>query len=208
MQLRLAVTAGAIFLLQGCPVYQLNRLPESSPLSQPVFVSTSSSMAFTRAPSQFVFPATVSGFSRVDVIQYDSAGLDVSAGYNGGSPPCPVVLTLYVSPSPRMSFVGADPAVVRSMEGSWLDAAFNRWKKEIVQGHPDAKLQVEDGKTQNGVPGKKAIYSIGSEESQLFVFVIEREWILTYRHTFPAQCAEQANAILDEFYSSWRWRDH
>jgi hypothetical protein len=45
MQLKLAITVAAILLLQGCPVYQFNRLPESSPLSQPVFISTSSSAA-------------------------------------------------------------------------------------------------------------------------------------------------------------------
>ncbi len=115
-------------------------------------------------------------------------------------------MTIYVYPAPRMSFIGADPAAVRSLESSWLDVAYNRSKQEITQQHPTAVLERIEEITQDGVPGKKAVYTIDGTESQLLVFVVDRTWFLKYRHTFPAQCAEQARKAIDEFHVHWQGR--
>ena len=206
MKRRLGLVLAAAVLLPGCPasVYQLNHLPDSTPLPQPLPISSSTD--FTHTPSQYMFPLSVAGFDRVALFRYDTNGLDVSAGYNGGTPECPIRLTIYVAPTPRMSFVGADPAVVRSQEASWLNGAYVHWKQEIARGHPLAQLKSEDERTQDGVPGKKAIYTIGADESRLFVFVVDRKWFLTYRQSFPGACSAQADSSIHDFFARWRGR--
>ncbi len=193
----------SVMLLQGC-VSQINRLPNSGPLPQPLPISSSTD--FTHLPSHYTFPLTVAGFNRVSLLQYDTKGLDISAGYNDSEPGCPIAMTIYVSPTPRMSFIGADPEVVRSMESSWLNAAYNHWKQEIMQGHPRAVLQSEDERTQDGMPAKKAVYAIEDSESDLFVFVVDRTWFLTYRQTYPASCSTRARSVIQDFFSKWSGR--
>ena len=182
------IFAGAIALgLQGCPVYQLNTLPDSKPLPQPRAIADTTD--FRHTPSGMTFPVSIPGYTRVALVQYDTAGLDISAGYHGMSLGCPIEMTEYVWPAPRMSFIGADPSVVRSVEKGWTDSAYQRWQKEIMHGHPDAVLRSEEEVTKNAVPGRRAVYSIGAEESELLVFVVGNAWVLSYRTTYPPQCA-------------------
>jgi len=187
--------------LAGCPVTQLNRLPASSPLAQAKPIAATGD--FTHAPSGYVFPAQMDAFQRVAILQYDTAGLDVSAGYDDSLPACPITLTIYIYPTPRMSFIGADADVVRSIETGWLDHAYESAKREIAQRHSDAVLKSEDAKTQGGVPGKKAVYSIGAAESELSVFVVHNAWFLKYRTTYPSHCAEGAREAIGAFYKAW-----
>jgi hypothetical protein len=105
-----------------------------------------------------------------------------------------------------MSFIGADPAVVRAQESQWLNSAYDRWKKEIVASHPNAQLATEDALVQDGVPGKKAVYAIDSDQSELFVFLEARTWFLTYRSSFPASCSANAHEQLQAFFASWHGR--
>jgi hypothetical protein len=193
--------AVALTTLSGCPVTQLNRLPTSSPLAQATPIPTGGE--FKHTPSGYTFPAQVGAFQRVALLQYDTAGLDVSAGYNYALPDCLVVLTIYVFPTPRMTFIGADPDVVRSVEARWLDTGYDDAKRQIVHAHPDAALESEDARTQEGVPGKKAVYSFGDKESSLFLFVVYHAWFLEYRHTYPKQCAPQAREAIDAFHKAW-----
>ncbi len=86
MNLALPVLLFAALALQGCSVYQLNRLPDSSPLKQPVPIPTVGE--FKHEPSRYVFPTQVDGFQRIDLVQYDTAGLDIAAGYNNGKSQC------------------------------------------------------------------------------------------------------------------------
>lgn len=197
----LALTVGTLVAISGCPVTQLNRLPASSALAQPRSVSTVGE--FRHAPSGYTFPAQVDAFQRVALLQYDTAGLDVSAGYNDALPGCLIVLTIYVYPTPRMTFVGADPDVVRSLEAQWLDGGYNQAKQEIARAHPDAMLETEDAKTQEGVPGKKAIYAIGDKQSELYLFVVGHSWFLEYRNSYPKQCAPQARQAIEAFHKAW-----
>jgi len=197
----LALTVLAFSALAGCPVTQLNRLPESSRLPQPKPIEAVGD--FKHAPSGYAFPAQVAAFQRVAILQYDTAGLDVSAGYNLNLPECLIVLTIYVFPTPRMSFIGASPDVVRSLEDEWLDHAYNAAKHEIVQAHSDAALKTEDSRVQDGVPGKKAVYSIGSSESDLYVFVVHHSWFLEYRATYPSSCSDGARQAIGAFFKSW-----
>lgn len=202
--LAFSVVAVALAGLAGCPVTQLNRSPQSSPLARPASVAVVGD--FKHAPSGYVFPVRVAEFQRVAVVQYDTAGLDVSAGYNDALPGCAVVLTIYVYPTPRMTFIGADPAAVRSLEAGWLNRAYGEAKGEIVHVHPDAMLESEGSATQGGIPGEKATYLIGDARSELFMFVVEHAWFLEYRASYPKQCTTQAHQALGAFGAAWRGR--
>ena len=192
--------------LQGCPapLYQVSRLPESSPLPQPAPIAADA--AYVHAPSRYVFPVAVAGFRRVALTRYDTSGLDVSAGYNAGSSDCPVRLTLYVAPAPRMSFVGANPSVVHALETRWLDSSYQRWKNEIAGAHPQASLVQEDARDLDGAPGRSAVYAIDADQSELSVRLVDQTWFVTYRGSFPATCAAQARALKDAFFAGWQGR--
>jgi hypothetical protein len=190
--------------LSGCPVTQVNRIPESSPLMHPTAITAVGS--FTHTPSGYLFPIQVGAFQRVDLLQYDSAGLDISAGYNDVLPGCLVALTIYIYPTPRMTFIGADPDVVRSLEERWLEGAYTGAKREISRAHPDAVLVSEDAKAQDGIAGKKAVYSIGETESELYEFVVHHSWFLKYRATYPSQCSAQAREAVGTFHTAWMGR--
>jgi hypothetical protein len=200
--LRLLVGVAMVGLV-GC-VTHFDRLPRSSPLPRPTPLAAVGE--FRHAPSGYVFPLQVGAFQRVALLQYDTAGLDVSAGYNDAAADCPVVLTIYVYPTPRMTFIGADPALVRATEMQWLDGAYGAAKQEIARAHAGAILDSEDSRMQNGVPGKKAVYSIGSAQSELLLFVVEHAWFLEYRATYPAECASQGREALGSFFAAWQGR--
>jgi hypothetical protein len=190
--------------LSGCPVTQVNRIPESSALAHPTAITAVGD--FKHNPSGYLFPIQVGAFQRVNLFQYDTGGLDMSAGYNDALPGCLVALTIYIYPTPRMTFIGADPDVVRSLEGHWLEGAYTGAKAEIVRAHPDAVLGSEDATTQDGVPGKKAVYSIGNAESELHVFVVHHSWFLKIRATYPSQCSTQAREAVGAFHTAWTGR--
>ncbi len=206
MRALVTLVLGSILLLQGCPTTRINRLPASAPLSKPLTLTSDGE--FVHKPSRYAFPVAIGGFQRTAMSQYDTKGLDVSVGYGPGLKECPVVLTIYVAPAPRMTFIGAEETVVRSLETRWLDSAYDHWKREIMQSHPDAILESEDQKTQLGAPGKKAVYTFGDRESKLYVFLVDLTWFLTYRETYPQSCSDQANAAIQDFFSQWRGRDH
>jgi hypothetical protein len=190
--------------LSGCPVTQVNRLPESSPLTHATAITVVGD--FKHNPSGYLFPIQVGAFQRVDLLQYDTGGLDISAGYNDALPECLVALTIYIYPTPRMTFIGADPDVVRSLQERWLEGAYTHAREEIIRAHPDAVLESEDARTQDGVPGKKTVYSIGEAKSELYVFVIHHSWFLKYRATYPSQCSAQARQTLSAFHTAWTGR--
>jgi hypothetical protein len=190
--------------LQGCPVYRVDGRSTSTPLPKPRALSETGD--FTHKPSGYMFPPTVASFRRADLIQYDTEGLDIGVGYDGGTKECPVALTVYVKPAPPMSFVGADPAVVQSLESDWLSSAYQRWKAEIAKAHPGAALKAEDSMTTDGYPARKAVYTIARDESELLVFLADHKWILTYRDTYPADCAVQATESLKQFGTDWHGR--
>jgi len=187
--------------LSGCPVTQLNRTPASTALANPTAITAEGD--FKHSPSGYLFPAQVGAFRRVNLIQYDTGGLDVSAGYNYALPGCLVAVTVYIYPTPPMSFVGADPNVVRSLEERWSESAYNEAKGQIARAHSEAVLEREEAATRDGIPGKKAVYSIGTAESELQVFVVRHSWFLKTRATYPSQCASQAREAMGEFYAAW-----
>lgn len=94
-----------------------------------------------------------------------------------------------------MTFIGADPALVRSTEAQRLADGYHEAKLEIARAHTDATLDSEDSKTQNGVPGKKAVYSIGNTQSELFLFVVEHSWLRPSAARSDGRLLEHPNDI-------------
>jgi hypothetical protein len=105
-----------------------------------------------------------------------------------------------------MTFIGADPSVVRSLEEGWSGGGYAHAKEEIIRAHPDAVLEAEGATTQDGVAGKKAVYSIGRAESELDLFVVQHSWFLKFRATYPAACSTQAREALGAFRAIWTGR--
>ena len=124
------------FGLTACPftVNQLNRLPASQPLAQPVLFNRPGPLL--HEASGFEFPDWYDNFQRVTAYRYDTGGLDVGIGYNDRRPDCLIAATFYVYPTPRMSFVGASADPVASMERGWLNNEFARAKAGIEHHHP------------------------------------------------------------------------
>lgn len=199
---RCAVAVSVLLGLAGCPVTQVNRMGPSAPLQHAVPIAEPGD--WRHEPSGFFFPARVEAFQRVALLRYDTGSLDISGGYNDALPGCLVVLTIYVYPTPHMTFIGANPDVVRSMEEQWLESGYEGSKREIMHAHVDAILESEDSKTQDGMAGKKAVYAIGSAQSELFIFVVEHAWYLKYRASYPKECAAPARQALGAFFAAWK----
>jgi len=161
-------------LLTGCPAYQLSKLPASEPLAQPRELDQAGSYRHVRSNREF--PASAAGFERIRLIQFDTAGLDVSASYQTRSPSCPVLATLYVYPAPRMHFVGTPPHTVLALERSWLASEYARSRTEIFARYPEAQMRVE----------------------------VDRPWFIKHRHTFPISCARKARKLLDVLHMALR----
>jgi hypothetical protein len=197
----LTLAIATLIGLSGCPVTQVDRKPETLPLAHPAEITAAGD--FKHNPSGYLFPIQVGAFQRVNLFQYDTGGLDMSAGYNDALPGCLVALTIYIYPTPRMNFISADPSVVRSLEERWLEGAYTGAKAEIVRAHPDAVLETEGAATQNAVSGKEAIYSIGRAESELHVFVVQHSWYLKFRASYPVECSTQAREAMRAFHTAW-----
>jgi len=197
------------FLLTGCPftVNQLNRLPGSQPLEGPVLINRPGPLP--HEASGFEFPEWYDGFQRVTAYQYDTAGLDVSIGYNDRRPDCLIVATVYVYPTPRMSFVGASPDAVASMERRWLDSGFAQAKAEIERHHPTMhSVTIGPTETPTGassLQGSMLTYREDDQISELRLFVYDHQWFLKYRFTYPETCQKDATARLDALVRKLPW---
>jgi hypothetical protein len=198
-----------ILALTGCPftVNQINRLPGSQPLGQPVLFNRPGPLL--HEPSGFEFPEWYANFQRVTAYRYDSAGLHVSIGYNDRRPDCLIVATFYVYPTPRMSFVGASPDVVSSIERGWLDQEFARSKRDIEQHH-SAMESVHETPAATPVGGSalrgpSLTFREAASVSELRVFVYGHQWFLEYRFTYPEACQAEARQRLDAMIQELPW---
>ena len=208
--MRLPIVAILAITLTGCPfggINQINHLPESQPLREPRLINHPG--VFTHGATGFAFPESYGNFQRVTAYQYDSAGLDVGIGYNDRRSPCLVVATFYVYPAPRMTFIGASPSVVASLEESWLQHEFARSKQEIEAAHPDLREpSVQASVTPVGellVQGPRFGFAKADDLSELHLFLYNRQWFLKYRFTYPQACKTEALARLAAFTSQLPW---
>jgi len=191
----------AVFFL-GCPIYQLNRLPASEPLTQPRALHHAGT--YRHAYTNVEFPVAVVGFERTALTQFDTAGLSVAGTYETRMNSCSVLATLYVYPAPRMQFIGASPDVVRSLEQSWVESEYTRSRSELLNRFPDAQPQTEGPVTERPVLGLRGVFEHAPSLSELEVLLMDRQWFIKYRHTYPASCASQARAQLESLHAALR----
>ena len=197
------------FGLTACPftVNQLNRLPASQPLAQPVLFNRPGPLL--HEASGFEFPDWYDNFQRVTAYRYDTGGLDVGIGYNDRRPDCLIAATFYVYPTPRMSFVGASPDAVASMERGWLNNEFARAKAGIEHHHPAMQSPVVGpAATPSGssvLQGSSLTFREAGSVSELRLFVYGHQWFLKYRFSYPESCQPEASSRLEAMIPRLPW---
>ena len=207
--MRTTVVAVVALALAGCPftVNQVNRLPATQPLAQPVLFNRPGPLL--HEASGLEFAERYEDFQRVTAYRYDTAGLNVGIGYNDRRPGCLLVATFYLYPTPRMSFIGASPAVVASTEQRWLDGEFARSKAEVEQHHPGLQDPVVAPCTTpaagTGLQGSCLTFHEAGNISELRLFVYRHQWFLKYRLTYPEACRTDATSRLDALVAKLPW---
>jgi hypothetical protein len=208
--MKFLVLASVVLLLSGCPfgaVNQINRIPESQPLREPELFNRPG--VLTHEPSGLAFPERSANFQRVTAYRYDTAGLNVAIGYNDRRPTCLIVATFYVYPAPRMSFVGASPSVVTSLQESWLRDEFARSKAEVEAAHPNlwnpAVQAFVNPLSDLLVQGPSFAFAESEHLSELRLFLYRRQWFIKYRLTYPESCKTEALARFNALDRELPW---
>jgi hypothetical protein len=200
-----------LLLLSGCPpaVTRVNRVPGSEPVPSPVSIDRSGPIR--HEASGLEFAEGYGDFRRVSAFGYDGAGLDMSVGYDARALGCRVVATVYVYPTPRMSYVGAAPEVVASAEQQWLEHEFAGCKAAALRSvRADAGTVLENPVTTPAVDAplrgmSLRFFPTGDLTSELRLFVYAHQWFLKYRITYPTACDAQAQRQIGELVRRLPW---
>lgn len=171
-----------VCLLAGCPASQ----PRMSPVPVQI-VPFSVRGTYVHEPSGFSFPQRVGQFQRTDLLRYDEAGDNISAGYMLAPA---VKATVYVYPSPRHTYIGADPAVVRATQARYLEQHFQEVIDQIAATYPSAKLQdVERLVLETGGAPQQAMKATFISQvqtgnvSQAYLWTADQKWFVKWRIT-------------------------
>lgn len=208
--MRFLILGMMALLLSGCPfggVNQINRLPESQALREPELFNRPG--VLTHEPTGFAFSEWYANFQRVTAYRYDTAGLSVGIGYNDRRSACLIVATFYVYPAPKMTFIGASPSVVTSLQESWLRDEFARSKAEVEAAHPNLREPtVQPSMTfvsDRLVQGPAFTFAESDQLSELRLFLYNRQWFVKYRFTYPESCRSEALARLGALDREMPW---
>ena len=196
----------AMLLLCGCPTSR-------TVLRQPGPITARG--PYVHEPSRMVFPETVGGFRRYDIFQYDTAGRDVSAGYNLTRLGSAIAATVYVYPAPMDVKVLPIPSVSGPREDI-VSLFFDRFKKEINAEHPDAELvgEREVTVTQGDMAksGHHAVFRYdqptpyGKQKflSEAYLFV-HGKWFIKYRITYLEAYQKRCVSDAKQFVKVLKW---
>ncbi|HEY2776177.1 MAG TPA: hypothetical protein VGK20_19205 [Candidatus Binatia bacterium] len=205
--IRTILIFGTLVGLSGCPVYHLNDLPESQSVDQPVLFNRPGSLV--HEASGLKFAEWYDHFQRVTAYQYDTLGTNVGIGYNDRRPECLIVATFYLYPTPPMSFIGASPNAVASIEGNWLEQEFARGMAAIEKYHPTLESPVIAASTTPVVGtvlrGSSFTFHESGEFSELRLFVYRHQWFLKFRFTYPDSCSAEAESRLEALVANLPW---
>jgi len=182
--------------LLGCPIYHINTLPASKELDEPAAEPVSGSYQHR---SGVRFPEHIDQFARVSITRYDTASLNVGVGYNRVQADCPGVLTVNVSPAPRVTHLGGARDMVRGMEWGYLQHYFSATQAEIERHHPQSFIySAEEVPPLSGewLPGMQATYGVGSSTSLARCYIFDHTWFFKLRLTLPATCDADASSEL------------
>ena len=204
-------------LLAGCPVTSIPpSLPSSRTLSEPV--PEQAAGPYVHAPSKVTFPEVVAGFTRDQILRFDSAGLDVGVGYNLAELPCGAAVTVFVAPAPSMTYLMADPAAVQSTQADFLQRYFGASRAEIPKHHPGAQILSEGPAVLRNPAeraGLRALFSFTDVFahirqpvlSELDVFILQKTWFVKYRVTYPEACGAAMSPRVAAFMAAFSWPD-
>jgi hypothetical protein len=114
-----------------------------------------------------------------------------------------------VYPTPRMSFIGASPDVVSSLEQGWIDEEFDRSKTEIERFHPTMRSPVVRSVSTPApgafLRGSSFSFRESGNVSELRLFIHDRQWFLKYRFTYPESCKSEASSRIEAMVSQLPW---
>ncbi|MEM7411953.1 MAG: hypothetical protein AAF430_17115 [Myxococcota bacterium] len=208
--LRALVIGIAALLLSGCPfagTTQLDLRPSTSPLPEPEPINRPGDLVLEN--TGFVFPERYGDFIRVAALRFDTAGLDLSVGYNYRTAGCLIAATVFVYPTPRMQFVGASSEVIESVQARWISEEFTARVAEIRAHHPDitSELTYEAHLPYRGtaLTGPGFFFEARTNRSEMSLFVHDARWFIKPRFTYPASCREQARGLIDSFLRKLPW---
>lgn len=175
---------------------------KNTPIGQSSTVSTDSSTDYKMPASGFVFPLNVARLDRGETKQYDSAGQDVSVGYNSAHPDIKITTYVYIIPTRQ-------PAET-------LSKHFLFCKSEVVRMRSSARL-LSDGpvKVKIGTdtqPGMHAQYTyaedlFGSSQevlSEVYLFTYNG-WFVLYRITYPKSDESICKPVIKKYLEDLKW---
>jgi len=203
----------ALFLFFGCPgVLLAAKTPAFKQLAGDVTEHAASGMRF---------PASVGGFKRVGVHEYDETGNHVSVGYNlnlKNTQYCLIAATVYVSPSPKVRSFGSRQNVVDSAKATLFKNLYEENKRTIIRTRPNVKLLIEKASpppNQSKQPeGMYAKFSYKEDfgeknqpvESHLYLYCyVGGNWTVKYRITLRENTSVEARQELDRFLKNFEW---
>jgi hypothetical protein len=182
--------------------------------SQPTHTPTKGT--YVQPASGFSFPEFVGEFRRTVITQYDSDGLDVSAGFERQLPAGEIETTVYVYPSPAVVSIGSPANVVQSARSALAKKEFDACIQEIIQNHVGARrLSVEEFRIEQGnkvLTGQKSVFELDemfngkkqSLRSELILFCyVGDKWSIKYRFTYPKDMG--ATLEIERFMHDLNW---
>ena len=189
-------------ILCGCPGAN-----QSTRLSRPITIVTETS--FVHTETEVVFAPAIDGFDRVEILQYDQEGRDVSASYvfTAGHD---IVATVYIYPAPKLVSIGSPANVVAGARWHLMQGEFQGVKHDIMRAHPNAVLKSEEMAYLefNGerLPGLVARYeyeelllgAISPLTSDAYLFPWGK-WLLKFRATYRQSSLNRVQPIIQSF---------
>jgi len=181
-------------------------------LRQPAKISVSG--PYRHKLTGFIYPATLGDFTRKTVVQYDEAGMDVSASYLATLPSGKVVASVYVYPITSMA-PDIHPAYVDAEDT--CRSVFEDSKKSALQLYANPFVR-ETGSTPARLGSTQAGYRVifdadkrydipaddiftnadGPLSSELYLYcAIDKYWHVKYRFTYTRKV--DARTVVDDF---------
>jgi hypothetical protein len=159
------------------------------------FRQDATSHALVHQQSGFVFPERVGPYRRTDIIQYDTAGKDVSAGYVSD---LPIAITVYVYPT----------------MGLTMAAEIDKRRNEVLAGHTGGKTTGQRAVqvTPQSVEAHLSTFTYSDnfagrrqELSSQLVLALRGSWFVAYRITYPESDADIASEDATMFLKTFPW---
>jgi len=207
--MRVILIVGFAFILSGCPgtVNQINRLPDSQSLDRLIPINQPGPLL--HEASGFTFPERYGNFQRIKAYQYDVAGLNKSFSYQDNRANCLLLATLYLYPTPRMTFIGAGPDTVASIEREWLKNEVDQTKgfiEDYFSPNPPAVVSpVTTPVLGDSLKGSSLVFTKDESIQAFWLFIFNRKWFLKYRFTYPVSCQMEVGPRLDSLIRQLPW---